>query len=186
MNKKDINEVKEAFKEAESSLRDKKRKKVKDLVIRTLTKIDKIDEHIKILKKEIAEQQKDRKILKMDIDDLKEGRLDRIEERQKKDKKAKKVSVFTIEKDEKNSNDNWWKQPYKIFDQPATYPSIPIPNWNDNTITYCNTGLTATTTTNGMDFIGYSSAVDFTVDNSIVKFDVTGTYDINGHIINLR
>lgn len=185
MKKNEINEVKEAFKEAENSLRDKKRKKVKDLVIRTLTKIDKIDDRIEILKAEIAEQQKDRKILKLDIDDLKEGRLDRIEERQEKDERAKKTSVFVIEKDKNCNCDNWWKQPYLV-----TYPSTSIPNWNEPIVTYCSTGLTATTTTNSMDFIGYTSSGTtseaLSIDNSIVKFDVIGTYDINGHIINLR
>jgi len=191
MKKSEINEVKKAFEEAEISLRDKKRKKVKDLVIRTLTKIDHIDDNIADLKKKVAELQKDRKVLKLDIDDLKEGRLDRIEERQKKDKKAKSVSVFTVEKDEKNSCDNWWKQPYMIFDQALPYynnTSITVP-YLDNTVTYCSSGASSVTATNSLDvqFVGSAATVDFTVlDNSAAKFDTTGSYDINGNIINLR
>lgn len=83
--------IKDAYKEAEKDLEKDKINKFKDIIKKTLEKLEsKQKEHQKIVK-EIQ-------ILKKDVKDFSEGRLDRIEERQRVDPEAKKVSVIIIKK----------------------------------------------------------------------------------------
>ena len=83
--------AKKGYELAQKEFKKKQIEKVKEIVMKTLEKL----EDLKKQKKEIEEKIR---ILKMDIEDLKQGRFDRILERQEKDKKAKEISVVKIEK----------------------------------------------------------------------------------------
>ncbi len=156
-------EIKSAYNSAEKELKEEKIKNLKEFIKRTLEKIDVLDTKIKELSEE-------RKLLKMDISNLKEGRLDLIEERQRKDEKAKKTSVAEVVKVvEHYHHYDYWYAPYKIvWIEPI--PSI------TNPIYYGGPGDT-TTITGDSNF--------FTITSSLAKDFSVGTYTINGHTVNL-
>lgn len=81
----DIN--KEAFKEAEKELLEKKVKEVKGYILETL-------ERIEDKKKDKAKIEEELRILKLDLEDLREGKFERIKERIDKSKVAKEVTVY--------------------------------------------------------------------------------------------
>ena len=83
MSNKEI--AKEAFAQAEKEAREKQVTVVKKIVEKTLEKIDSVS-------KQIKELQEEKKILELDIDDLKAGKIDQICERQEKSNKAKNTS----------------------------------------------------------------------------------------------
>ena len=85
--------VKKAYEEAQNDLTEKRKKAVKEIVLKTLEKIESVDKDISKVKNKLKVLEEEKKLLRMDIDDLKEGRLDRIEERQSKDSKAKETEV---------------------------------------------------------------------------------------------
>jgi hypothetical protein len=146
-------DVKKAFEQAENELKEKRIDKVKEIVKKTLTKIEKLDDKIKDL-------QEERKLLRLDIDDLKAGRLDRIKERQEKDPKAKLVSVVILKEKPAVEYVNAYYQPYEL-------------TWNY--------------TTGDSSYLGYAATSNGVyIDGSTAKLAAIGTYDINGHIIHLR
>ena len=173
------NEVaKKAFELAEKELEDKQIEKLKEAVKNTLRKIKDLDD-------DIVKLEDERKILKLDIDDLKAGRLDKIEERQKVDKKAKRVSVIVVEKEVHHYHGSPWYQPYVIHYVP--YPQVqplPIsPVYVNDSIHYCNgngqsalLGMSATTDGNNSVFM---------LNASTAKNYTTGTYDLGTKIVNL-
>jgi len=108
---------------AQKEFRKKQIEKVKEIVMKTLEKL----EDLKKQKKEIEEKIR---ILKMDIEDLKQGRFDRILERQEKDKKAKEISVVKIEK--KDNNDYSFDVSYSYY--PSTGWTL-TSNVSDTSIT---------------------------------------------------
>jgi len=201
MNEKD---VKQAFDLAQKEIEEQKQKdhdkqvgEVKEIVKKTLLEIEKLKEK----KGDIEEKLK---ILKLDIDDLKAGKLERIKERQDKDPLAKKVSIIIIkEKEVIREIQSPWYQPYYIEWNTTTYPV-------DSNTVYCDSGsgYTYTNNSNIMNFstsdvakqitadinsinCNYTSSVPktlavFTLNNSIVKDNVIGTYKLNKKIINLR
>lgn len=151
--------AKEAFKDAEKDLKKEQVAAIKEVVLRTLRKLDEV-------KKKIKDLQEEERILKMDIDDLREGRLDRIEERQKKDEKAKEVSVAKLEKADATLQVNPWYNPYKI--------TWVAPQWPYSTAVYCSSS---------------SANVEvgtFTVTGSLARESVAGAYDVSGHVVHLR
>lgn len=176
--------AKKAYETAEKELEEQNVKKLKELVKLTLTKIADLDE-------QIDELQEEKKILKLDLEDLKEGHLDRIAERQEKDAKAKKVSVIIVEKEIHHYHDyiNKWFEPYKIY--PASSPAYPYPAviYSDNTLStlatnnmlpfssLCNSGTTSNSIVED---------VSFTVNSSLVKDNVAGTYNTGKKIIHFR
>ena len=204
-------DVKRAYDLAQNEIEEQKNKEhekqvaeVKEIVKRTLLEIEKLQDK----KGNIDEKLK---ILKLDIEDLKAGKLERIKERQDKDPKAKEISIIIIKEKETIRErevpvPSPWYQPYIIQWNYKTYPV-------DNTI-YCdgsgyNTNLTYTTSNNAvMNFCTsdvdsqikadinsvnchYSTSVPktlavFTLNNSVVKDNVIGTYKLAKKVINLR
>jgi regulator of replication initiation timing len=177
--------AKAAFAEAEKEAREKQVSEVKKIVTRTLEKLDTV-------RKVIKEKQEEERVLKMDIDDLKEGRLDLIAERQEKDPEAKKVSVVIIIKEkeiirEKEYYPSPWYWPYTVTWQyyNPTFPTgvVLCGNAVNDTINY-------TTTTNNCtlsDGSSFQATVTPTcITGSIAKFATVGSYDVNGHVVNLR
>lgn len=80
----DIN--KKAFKQAEKELLEKRVQEVKDLILKTLEKIEQ-------KKKEKARLEEELRVLKLDIEDLRNGKFEKIVERQQKSKVAERVSI---------------------------------------------------------------------------------------------
>ena len=89
MNEKEL--VKKVFDDIELVNKEKQIAELKIIVQKTLEKIKTKESLKEQLEKEI-------KILKQDIDNLKSGRLDILAERQEKDKEAKRVSIIIIKK----------------------------------------------------------------------------------------
>ena len=188
--------VKKAVQEAENELQEKSVQKVKDIVKATLKKIKDLDDEIEKAKEEVKKLEEDRKILRLDIDDLKEGRLDRIEERQKTEPKAKKISVIVVEKEVHHHHHNdWWHQPYRVTYVP--YPPATVPVWpitystsnNDGcNMTFSGNAINATTTTSGFAVGGNTNLADcFTLNASDAKRNVIGTYSLgNTTVVHLR
>jgi len=105
---------------AEKELKENKERKqvelIKEAIKQTLEKIEEKTNAKKELEKEI-------KILKLDIDNIRAGKLDLIEERQKKDERAKNTSVIIIEREvvEVPCPYSWpkpWYEPYRIYINP--------------------------------------------------------------------
>jgi len=161
--------VKEGFELAQNELKEKQVKAVKEIVKRTLEKLEDV-------KGKIKELQEEKKILELDIEDLKMGRLDRIEERQTVDPKSKKVSVVVIVKEKEIVNNNWY-QPYVIerWNIPV-YPTINYSNGISSSGNFCTADLG--------NFTGGTGIM--TINCSVAKDNVAGAYNINDHVINLR
>lgn len=180
--------VKKAVREAEDSLKDKQIEEVKRIVIKTLEKEKNLEKEIVGAKEKVKELEEEKKILKMDIDDLKEGRLDRIAERQEKDEKARKVSVVLIIKEKETIVErpySPWYWPYVIIWEK---PHIPVyPQW---TVYGGGTLCVDSYSSSGTDSLGNSwscaSTSLPTINCSVAKNATIGAYDINGTIINLR
>ena len=169
------NEVaKKAFELAEKELEDKQIEKLKNVVKDTLRKIKDLDD-------DIGKLEEERKILKLDIDDLKAGRLDKIEERQKVDKKAKKISVIVVEKEVHHHHGSPWYQPYVIHYVPY-YP----PATNPNPIFYSSSqGNNVVGLAIGASTLPMNENAMFTLNASTAKNYTSGTYDLGTKIVNL-
>jgi|SRR5665213_484734 len=190
--------VKKAFAEAENEAKEKQVQEVKRIVVKTLERLDAV-------KKEIKELQEKERVLKMDIDDLKEGRLDLIAERHEKDPEAKKISVVLIIKEKEYipvMSPSPWYWPYTVV-WPNYVPSYPLPT------VICQNGFAASggTLNTGSAFgagvtitdasytsSGNAGSATFAMNNvqatcingSVAKYATVGSYEVNGHIVNLR
>lgn len=82
--KKDLH--KQAFEEAKEEFKKKRVKEVKELVLKTLEKLEAV-------KKRKARMEEEERILKLDLEDLRQGNFEKVKERQDKSKVAKDVSV---------------------------------------------------------------------------------------------
>jgi len=152
---------------AEKELKEKKERKqiklIKSAIKQTLEKIEDKTNEKKELEKEI-------KILKQDIDNIRAGRLDLIEERQKKDERAKNTSVIIIERGKTIKNPypysvpTPWYEPYKIYPNPA-YP------WRDPVWTIDDTTAIP------------NDDMSYTICNSIARNAVAGTYKLKSGTI---
>ena len=193
--------VKAAFASAEKEAREKQVNEVKKIVTRTLEKLDAV-------KKEIKAKQEEERILKMDIDDLKEGRLDRIAERQEKDPEAKKVSVVLIIKEKEVVHvPSPWYSPYTVVWQyytPTFSPSTVMYSGTGGSVGIATGGSYTTSSCSGFNGVSMSNSIgskscnlsdgsNFVatvtptcITGSVAKFATVGSYDVNGHIINLR
>lgn len=106
-----------AYSEAEKEMRERQIKALKELVLKTLEKLEAEKKARDLAMANI-------RVLQKDLEDMRAGRLDRIEERQKKDPKAKEVSVAVIErvivKEEHHHHEHYiiepsrWYEPWKI------------------------------------------------------------------------
>ena len=147
--------VSDALKESEKEKQESEIKKIKDIVKSYLEKITEKEK----AKTEIA---KEIQVLKDDLNDLKAGRLDKIEEKQGKDKAHDGFTLVIIKRIEKEYVPMYpWKSPWVIE---RKVPFVDISNtginWGTNSTIFTSTGV---------------SFQNFT----------SGTYDINGTIINL-
>ena len=159
--------AKQAFKDAEKTLRDEQVETVKKIVLETLKKLSGLEKERKELDEQI-------KILKMDVADLKEGRVDRVAERQEKDEKAKKTSVVVIIKEKEVIREvSPWYFPYQVIWQVPTV----IPTYPPYTIT-CNS-------TSGHGYSCASSSIS-TISCSAAKFGTVGAYELDNKVVNLR
>ena len=148
------NEMKKVVELTEKEFQTKKEEQlkqaVKEIVQHTLERIDELD-------KEIKEREDSKRILKLDLEDLKNGKLDLIEERQKKDSKTAKISLVIIKEIISN---NYYPQPIWIKPYAIT--------WNPNTI-WCG-----------------STSIGGTFTCSAVKENAIGAYDVHGKVVNFR
>ena len=176
--------VKEAYNEAQKSLRNKQVEEVKQIVLKTLEKIEALKKEKEKAQQAVKDIEEKVKILKMDIDDLKEGRLDRIEERQEKDEKAKATSVVIIIKEKEVVREYPpWYWPWRVIWQTP----IIIPFSSDPT--YTDVPRWTTTTASGSDnytcYLGPSSSPE--INCSAAKWGTVGTYSLaSGTTINIR
>jgi Zn-dependent M16 (insulinase) family peptidase len=163
--------AKTAFEQVEKEAREKQIGTVKRIVEKTLEKIDKIG-------KEIKDLQEEKKILELDIDDLKAGKIDQICERQEKSEKAKQTSVVVIIKEkviERQVPYSPWFWPYQVIWQ----DSIPLSTVDKF---YVN----GTTTQNLAYNAGGNSFSMNTISCSVAKDATAGTYSIGNHTVYLR
>jgi len=178
--------VKEGVALAEKEAREKQVETVKKIVQKTLEKIDELN-------KRIDELQEERKILKMDLEDLKDGKLGRIQERQVKDEKARQTSVVIIEREV--IRDHSYPVPY-----PVPYPVYPKNPWYDlwtakwNTV-YFSAGTSpmggtavGSSISNAMGGSGPLTAgsAGMLINCSVAKDAAPGAYDVEGHVVNFR
>jgi hypothetical protein len=162
--------VSDTIEESEKKQQEKEIEKIKEIVRSYLNKINDKEEDKKKLEKEI-------RILKDDLDDLKMGRLDKIEERQTKDPEHNKTTLIIIKKIEKEYIPYQpWFSPWYVEMKPYT------PYYYDNmTYIYGNSDAITLTGT------AYCSAVNAitTAGTSFQNFS-QGSYTLNsGKIINL-
>jgi len=169
--------VKKAVEEAEKDLQEKQKKEVKLIVLKTLEKINSLNNDRKKAKDTVKELDAKIKLLKMDIEDLKEGRLDRIAERQEKDDEAKKVSVVIIIKEKEVIREYpYWHWPYRItwIDPQPICPST----WTW-TVDKDNTSGTIYQTYDGCYYTNQ-------ITSSVAKWSTKGSYEVDGNVVNLR
>jgi len=170
MSNKEI--AKTAFEQVENEARNKQVETVKRIVERTLEKID-------ILSKDIKERQEQKKILELDIDDLKAGKIDQIVERQEKSEKAKQTSVVVIIKEkvvERQVPYSPWYWPYTVVWQDQ------VPLSTGDTF-YVN----GTSGSNNLVYSTGSSGWSMnTINCSVAKDATMGTYAIGNHTVYLR
>ncbi len=170
--------VKKAVESAEKELEEKQIERVKDIVRRTLERIKLIQEQIDLLEDE-------KKILKLDIEDLKEGRLDRIEQRQKEDEKAKKASIVEVVKEVHHHHYDWWHTPYRIIYHEVEIPQYPkLPNVWCKTIGSAGDASLGYSTSSGTTFT--NATTSFMLDASVAKKNVIGTYKVLDATVHLR
>ena len=180
MNEKD---VKNAFNLAEKEIEaekkreyDKQVEEVKEIVKRTLTEL----ESLKAKKQETEEKIK---VLKLDLDDLKQGKLELIKERQDKSDLARSVSVILIkERVIRETVPSPWYTPWQITWNVVTYPQY-------NRYTVLNNDLlfkSGTTTLDCYSDAGCTNYTTFTLNNSVVKDNTIGSYQLEDKTINLR
>jgi len=167
----DKSKAQKAFKEVEAELEEKQVKELKEIVRKYLTKLE-------LKKDEKAKVDKDIKILKSDIEDLKEGRLDRIKERQEKDPVAREVSVIII-KEKITKEVPVWRTPYTwVYNEQYVYPEVLY----DGSAGYI--GLATTTTTNCEMPTNFTTNV---LNSNVAKNNTKGTYNVGeDHIVYLR
>ena len=167
--------VKEGFAQAEKEQKEKQVEEVKRIVTKTLEKLEEV-------KTEIRELNDERKLLEMDIEDLKEGKIERIVERQEKDPRARKVSVVVILKEKEVIREvNPWYWPYRVIwpSYPVQTPVQPLPVFYGSAI--ADDVSPAFFTAAGNQSLGFS-----TINCSVAKEAVIGTYEVNGHPVHLR
>lgn len=150
-------DVKKACELAEEELKKSNIDKLKDVIKVTLERIESIDKKIRGL-------QEERKLLRLDIEDLKLGKLDRIQERQNKDPKAKEISTIVIKEIIHEHYVTPQYIPYVVtIKEPYIYPYT----------TWCASGS--------------SMNCSFTIDGNTVSHNATGAYNLtSGDIIHLR
>lgn len=168
--------AKEAFVQVEKEQKEKQVAEVKAIVRQTLEKLDGI-------KKDIKKLQDKKKILELDIEDLKEGKLDRIAERQAIDPEAKKISVVVIIKEKEVVREvGPWYWPYQVIWQEPVRIPINTPWFGTTNATGVLNNNLSYSMSGGSNTFGCGPAINC----SVAKDAAIGAYDISGSIINLR
>jgi len=179
--------VKQGWEAAQKEAHDKQINEVKKIVTKTLEKIDDIDGLIDSAKQQVKDLEEKKKILKLDIDDIKEGRLDRIAERQEKDEKAKAISVIIVIKEKETIIERdrpyypWYQPWHVVWQEVPTITTTPFIGYSST----AGMAIGGCLTTQANSDV-YNCASSFTVNNSIAKHAGSGTYEIHGHIVHLR
>jgi len=162
--------VSDALQESEKKEQEKQIERIKRIVQSILEKIDKRMKEKEKLDKEI-------RVLKNDLDDLKAGRLDKIEERQQKDDEARNYSIIYVERIEKEYVPaHPWRSPWIVYSKSDINISDTM-SYTIGSINNPNVGL-AKFSTSG------ASSTAFTT-GTFCKTFTAGTYNVNGKIINL-
>ena len=173
--------IKKAFESAEQEIQDKEVSRLKGIIKNLLQKKkDKEDE-----KRELDEEIS---TIKNDIEDFKKGRLDKIKERHDKDPKADKASPINITIINDNSRTVYPSQPWR-WNYEIAWNQYPF----NNNIAYCGIGNTTMTTAgnNALYLTSTAGTTNMTncaytaVSGSTAANFTSGTYEINGKIINL-
>jgi len=179
--------VKKAFADAEKERQEKEISKIKQIVQSYLEKIqnkaeqkDKLDEEIRLLKK--------------DLDDLKAGRLDRIKERQDKDERAREVSIVIVKEiHEKLIPYYPWRSPWLVeWQYPPQYTYTNGTMYSTSSIidtaqtmgTGSGTYLTQMNST-AADLMKKAENMSLTITGQTMSNFTGGAYDVKGKIINL-
>lgn len=161
--------IKEGVKLAEEELKDEEKKQIK-VVVKTIL------ETLRLKEEQRQKLDEEIKILKRDLDDMKDGRIDRIKERQDIDPKAKEASVIIIKEKiiEKHIPTPWYI-PWIIEVKPQYTPYIPIV-WNSSSSTCLSINGTTTCNTSIPNTI---TVGELTTNNSMVHMYTSGTYKLN-------
>lgn len=171
--------AKEAFVQLEKEQKEKQVAEVKAIVRQTLEKLD-------IIKKDIKKLQDKKKILELDIEDLKEGKLDRIADRQAIDPEARKVSVVVIVKEKEVIREiGPWYWPYQvIWQEPVKIPANTP--WFETTNIVCDeiSKILPYSMSSGVNELTFDCGP--TINCSVAKDAAIGSYNIDGNIIHLR
>jgi len=164
--------IRKGYELAEKDAQEKQVQEVKEIVAKSLEKLEEVKKKIDALRAE-------EKILKMDLEDLKVGKIDRIVERQEKDPKAKEVSVVVIIKEREVIREtNPWYWPYRVI---WNEPYRPV--WYTNSDVYC--GGNSSFSSNADQFQTLDQPVGM-INCSVAKEAAIGTYEVNGHPVHLR
>jgi regulator of replication initiation timing len=159
----------EGFELAKKEFQEKSIRIIKEVTLKTLEKIDSLD-------KQINKLQEEKKILKLDLEDLKLGNLEKIQERQESDETSRKASVIIVIKEKETVRDYPYHPPYTPWYQP----------WNI-TWTAGNTPFTSTNIGGGYSLVGNGCSHNNAVINcSLAKDGASGTYKVSGHTVHFR
>ena len=156
--------TKKAVELAEKELQEEKEREqvetIKKVIKATLEKIEAKEGERKKLDKEI-------KILKQDIDNIRAGRLDLIAERQEKNEDAKRTSIIIVEKVKEEHHHHYhydrWYEPWRITYK-YKYPYYP------------NTMI-------GTDTTAYDLTYSYNINCSTAKMASSGTYVLDSGTI---
>lgn len=160
--------IKKAFDLASNEVEEKQIESLKNIIKNVLQKK-------KDKEKEIDELQEEVKILKQDIDDFKSGRLDKIKERHEINPKANLVAPITIIILNDNRRQIYPIQPW-LWGYEVTWSNYPVtPNGY------------LTPSFGGGNLVNYSNATSLAYigTGTSCAVNATGTYAVNGNIINL-
>jgi regulator of replication initiation timing len=177
--------VKEGYEQANKELKDKQVATVKEIVLKTLEKLDGIKQQIRGLREK-------EKVLEMDLDDLKAGKLDRIAERQLIDPEAKATSVVIIIKEREVVHPySPWYWPYQVVWQVPVAPSYYITcdstsngSAMDSTLTWSNSGTLPSCPT--LNSCSSNNTTGYAISASAAKDYAVGTYLVSSRTVHFR
>jgi hypothetical protein len=162
--------VSETIENSEKQKQEAEISKIKAIVTKILEKIDKLKERKVDLEKEL-------KVLTGDLDDLKAGRLDKIKERQEKDPDHNGYTIIIVREIEKEYQPLYpWRSPWVVEWREPYHQPISISGLTN--------GITTVDCT-AINNLYQGVQGQFTSTGTMFQNFCGGTYDINGHIINL-
>ena len=169
--------TKTAVELAEKELQEQEINRIKNIVKDYLREIAKKETDHKKLTKEIS-------LLKKDLDDFKAGRLDKIAERQKIEPLSPKIVIIhKIEREYIPLKP--WYSPWEVVYPIISTPSVPFYGSGIMSLSSqsCNVATNSVMTC-ASAFDNSNQASTSILGNSFKNF-TSGSYDINGNVINL-